>query len=600
MPLRSEKSDEKGARTDTDLTFERPKKKNRGNHYVQKPKGGKGHAKNNQDRQEDARIRLRKKLEERERLEETMIGKASGYQAELAPEQNLVELMSTMHQEGLAPEEKLRRWSRLQRLRDPCSFWDAIPVRDGCECKSDGNGRSLSLGCMKAYNGNVFFSPPELMDTFRERGMQLWADGPHGCKCETQRTRNNKKYLEQPLPNEKDLMGLTAIDFCTKVFKTYDARWREMAGDHDIILHEATQGLNSSSCVDALRDEGKEGTLKAGSKAPFWQEALKHICHHECEEIVHEVVKNGKRIMYFAAYRRAASYSEACNNLVVQKVEARLLGCCGDSCGWNGKSCMDWPFIPPQAQLDWKSECCAENGIVKGSERELMCQSVLSNKSATEFAEEDFAAKDENLASFVGEDEELVWTLAGAKSDLGKVGWGRANQVVDDSFLRVQPLSLEEGVSLKLWEVRNKSKQSSLLQVEGAKGKARKQTGDKCNMAALDKNQCSDFFKTVHLDVCSAENNWRYLTTKFPNCLKKNPIPVETPMKCLGQVGSEVKAWYFRYNMNNAEKPVHCYLYTSATKCRNTVKVSKRLFKEDSVELDLNAEQVTFWLDSSN
>ncbi|CAE7522522.1 unnamed protein product, partial [Symbiodinium pilosum] len=79
---------------------------------------------------------------------------------------------------------------------------------------------------------------------------------------------------------------------------------------------------------------------------------------------------------------RKNSWSEICVEHVVKKVESHLLGCCGRSCGWNGWTCLHWPFIPPAEQDAWKAECCVEANIVRGSAREQMCLSILPDEQA--------------------------------------------------------------------------------------------------------------------------------------------------------------------------------------------------------------------------
>ena len=55
-----------------------------------------------------------------------------------------------------------------------------------------------------------------------------------------------------------------------------------------------------------------------------------------------------------------------------------------------------------------------------------------------------------------GEDEELVWTQRGVNSLLGEPAWAVANKPVNDGFLRVQPLSVRQGLQLKYWKIQKK------------------------------------------------------------------------------------------------------------------------------------------------
>ena len=61
-------------------------------------------------------------------------------------------------------------------------------------------------------------------------------------------------------------------------------------------------------------------------------------------------------------------FAETCADIVVEKVEATILGCCANTCGWNEVTCTYWRF----------AECCS-----------------------------------------VGRDDTLVWTRKGQESDAG-------------------------------------------------------------------------------------------------------------------------------------------------------------------------------------
>eukprot|EP00438_Fugacium_kawagutii_P010173 Skav235865 [mRNA] locus=scaffold1693:332267:332491:- [translate_table: standard] len=60
----------------------------------------------------------------------------------------------------------------------------------------------------------------------------------------------------------------------------------------------------------------------------------------ECEDLVQTMVNNTAKIAEAGSYFRGkGKWDRVCSKRVVQRVESHLLGCCGDSCGWNGKSC---------------------------------------------------------------------------------------------------------------------------------------------------------------------------------------------------------------------------------------------------------------------
>ena len=65
---------------------------------------------------------------------------------------------------------------------------------------------------------------------------------------------------------------------------------------------------------------------------------------------------------------------------MVQKVEAEILGCCAESCGWNGRACILWPFLNSTEKGEWEAECCTEFNILKNSSRATMCDATLTGK----------------------------------------------------------------------------------------------------------------------------------------------------------------------------------------------------------------------------
>ena len=94
----------------------------------------------------------------------------------------------------------------------------------------------------------------------------------------------------------------------------------------------------------------------------------------------------------------------ACADRVVQQVEANLLGCCGRSCGWDGHSCALWPFLEENQQQLWQVECCGEYTVLKGSDRERMCDSVLTAQEKKLADKKDTDGTDEDAES-VGQNE---------------------------------------------------------------------------------------------------------------------------------------------------------------------------------------------------
>ena len=131
--------------------------------------------------------------------------------------------------------------------------------------------------------------------------------------------------------------------------------------------------------------------------------ALKKVCHDECEDLVKKM-RDVNTSWYMLRGSLQVTMAERCAEMVVQKVEAEILGCCAQSCGWNGRTCGFWDFMTHADQKDWKLECCAEGAILKGSSRQKMCNSVLSKERQRIVAEHDEPYNTSGLPSFVGQD----------------------------------------------------------------------------------------------------------------------------------------------------------------------------------------------------
>eukprot|EP00438_Fugacium_kawagutii_P010169 Skav235861 [mRNA] locus=scaffold1693:314522:315025:- [translate_table: standard] len=150
------------------------------------------------------------------------------------------------------------------------------------------------------------------------------------------------------------LANVTAVDFCRNLFENaqkpkwwvraaynvYDSYRQEIFGSN---LQRKINGgfkkwsLNISNdiCRQALHDRKKDELLKL---TPSVRQSFDHICKAECEELVKTMVNNTASIAQAGSYLDG-EWDQVCSKRVVQRVESHLLGCCGDSCGWNGKSC---------------------------------------------------------------------------------------------------------------------------------------------------------------------------------------------------------------------------------------------------------------------
>ena len=162
--------------------------------------------------------------------------------------------------------------------------------------------------------------------------------------------------------------------------------------------------------------------------------------------------------------------------------------------------------MPKQDRVNWTKECCAEQHILIGSEREAMCQSTLPPKLRAQVQKRDLLPPDMGLADFVGEDQRLEWTKAGAKSELGKVGWAEAGDPVNDLWLRVQPLTMQEGQELGYWKV--VPTPTSLFQARGPEHEK------DCMKIHEEITTCTQDTKGHYMKNCERAHGWKVRVDK--------------------------------------------------------------------------------------
>eukprot|EP00438_Fugacium_kawagutii_P035547 Skav214503 [mRNA] locus=scaffold1011:352330:353604:- [translate_table: standard] len=167
--------------------------------------------------------------------------------------------------------------------------------------------------------------------------------------------------------------------------------------------------------MEPVKEEASEKDTNA------WHYALKHVCHDECEELVDETLKEAEEIV-MEDLSLAISPTRSCAKRVVQKVEAETFTCCAQACGWNNGTCLSWPFLRKSQQIQWEAECCSEWNVLKGSSRQKMCNSVLSQTDAIKVSKNDVVEPPDvdTDGVVVGQESILVWTWKGLKSDLAK------------------------------------------------------------------------------------------------------------------------------------------------------------------------------------
>jgi len=145
----------------------------------------------------------------------------------------------------------------------------------------------------------------------------------------------------------------------------------------------AEKAANSSQPEGQHYQLGRLQKVNATEKA--WKVSLKNVCKDECIELVKEMRKVTWEILQDVNVgEKPTSYEEVCARQVVQRVEAEILGCCAESCGWNGRACMYWPFLSREEKGQWEAECCTEFNILKNSSRATMCDATLTRKENKE------------------------------------------------------------------------------------------------------------------------------------------------------------------------------------------------------------------------
>jgi len=324
----------------------------------------------------------------------------------------------------------------------------------------------------------------------------------------------------------------------------------------DRLRAKITRSLDTAEgrCRKDLVDTKKMSGISSRSSAQI-NDLLDKVCNQECTELVQEMRNTTEDIMRLYVSDQG-TFSDLCSVIVVRKVEASLLGCCGNTCGWNGRTCELWPFMVPDDQEAWKNECCMEKNIIRFSEREAMCMSVLPNATAKKFREEDMEPEFTGFAEYLGESEELQWTESGAKSSIGRSGWAMPGEVVNDGFLRWQPLTLQEGLDLGWWKIQNRSRQPS-PETRSRRSFLQVGTTETCSDFQLG-GHCNEAFRHAFTEACVASEKWQYVegavTVATLEQSKSNEI---SPRKCEEEQSNH--AWaVFKYDVSNTEKPVQC------------------------------------------
>ena len=206
-------------------------------------------------------------------------------------------------------------------------------------------------------------------------------------------------------------VAASAIKFCSNLFREAAQLLSGRAGGYARALAEQESKKAEKICHKVLTGElgphdGPEWAEKAANSSQpegqhyqlgrlekvnatekAWKVSLQNVCKDECIELVKGMQEEAEWILddiNLIDDEKPPSYEEVCAKHVVQKVEAEILGCCAEKCGWNGRACMLWPFLNSTEKGQWEAECCTEFNILKNSSRDTMCDATLTRKENNE------------------------------------------------------------------------------------------------------------------------------------------------------------------------------------------------------------------------
>ena len=227
------------------------------------------------------------------------------------------------------PSLELMRQAALVAQDDPCERFDAKKYRTG---RATGE---VLCHCFVNMVANSQCSRP---------GQHVFSAAGNGAGCGCQGPEAWAKSVKSPVET-------AALAFCEAA---------ALVGDEDSVP-------SVSVCEEQLSNRkatGPYGRLDAwlaeAPKTAVWH--LRRVCRDECKELVKKTQEDLWRIQtdMNGQWGRVQPVGETCAARVVKQVEAEIFGCCGRSCGWNGRSCISWPFFDEQQKADWQAECCTE------------------------------------------------------------------------------------------------------------------------------------------------------------------------------------------------------------------------------------------------
>ena len=347
----------------------------------------------------------------------------------------------------------------------------------------------------------------------------------------------------------------------------------------------------------AVKEDATDPTEKA-----LWEHALAQVCKDECQDLLHMMKKETEHLVE-GVVGHHVPFAQACAERVVQQVEAEVLGCCGRSCGFDGRRCLLWPFFSPQEKVDWEVECCAEISILKNSSRELMCNSVLPDRLAKEASQYDLneqAGVDIGKV-LLGQNSSLVWTKEGAeKSALGKEAKAHDGDKVSMDFLIKHQKIGEEYLRLGYFKEEPITKildeATSMMEVSSQ--------DDTCNFGHFEE-QCPKKFMTTFVEKCNEAWNvaegFRHLLTHpaIGDCEESDPQDFSTPEECQKLAKNSfgtVFLHYFEYDKDK-DLPIKCFsVSVSKKQCKGKddwwKRIKGKFMSVEKLMKDMNGRDV--------
>ena len=344
----------------------------------------------------------------------------------------------------------------------------------------------------------------------------------------------------------------------------------------ELSRHGSDEDRNGDRAYGRMRAVKEDATDP--TETALWEHALSQVCKDECTDLL-DMIKKEANHLAEDVQENHVPFAQACAEHVVQHVEAEVLGCCGRSCGFDGRRCLLWPFFSPQEKVDWEVECCAEISILKNSSRELMCNSVLPDrlaKKASNFDLEEQSGTDVGKV-LIGQNSSLFWTRTGAQeSALGKEVQAHDGDKVSMDFLIKHQKIGEEYLHLGYFRKQPLSKMlneaTSMMEVSSQ--------DDTCNFGHFEE-QCPKKFMTTFVKKCNEAWNvakgFRHLLTHpaIGDCRESDPQNFSTPEECerleVNSFGT-VFLHYFEYSKENKDLPIKCFSVAVSNDLSNGIK----------------------------